>query len=198
MRTLLITFMLLTGSAVAQQIEVNTSIEYTAQNQGYWEVLVNGEPVSQHTTEREAYEEANRQLQVVDFAPDTVKLRHNAIVDVEGSQDIVIPDGYLEPDPIPEPDEIPPGLIEIPGTDNWGNAPDFGVVHAFRVLNDDWAVTSDSQYIYAFKIIDNQVTEGWAAVRPGRYYRQEYTKSETTPLDVAQVVDLITQMAYQP
>jgi len=184
----LASFLAFTLAAQVYAQEADVSVEFTARGQAYWVVTVNGDPVTQHSTEREAYESAANQIFI---DPDAaVQITHDAIIDVEAFVDYV----PLE-EPLPDPDPIPPapGTIEIPGVPDWIPVP--AVTHHFRVLNDDYAVASDNQWLYVFKIYDSEVTDAWVVNRPNGWYRNEPIQSETTPLEVSQVIDLIAAIS---
>lgn len=98
-------FLLWSVASVAQ--EFDASMTFTAQGQGYWVVMVDGEQVSQHTTEREAYESATNQWFITDGAQ--IQVIHNAVIDVDGSIAVT---GLPEPEIIERIVEV---IVEVPG-----------------------------------------------------------------------------------
>ena len=179
----------LINKVVAQ--EFDATMEFTAQGQGYWQVMVDGVQVSQHTTEREAYESATNQWFITDGAQ--VQVIHNAVIDVEGFISVT---GV--PEPTPEPD--PSVTVQIPGASEWQGVPEGLITKRFAVLNDDWVIASDNQWLYAYNVsVDSG--DGWIVHRPSKFNSfwnggGEYLLSETTPLTEEQVVQLITSLAY--
>lgn len=199
--------------------DFDASVEYTAQDQAYWIVTVDGEQVSQHTTEREAYESATNQWFITDGAQ--VQVVHNAVIDVTGNTTVtgIEPEiievpvevivevpviEYVEVEKIVEKIvevevekivyvEVGSDPIEIPGASDWVPVPDFGAVRQFMVLNDTWAVASNNLWLYAF-LIDTDSVPGVVINRPSGWYRNAPALSETTPITDEQVVELITQV----
>jgi len=171
---------LLAAEVYAQ--ELDATVEFTAQGQGYWVVMVNGFQITQHTAEREAYESATNQIFIDPSA--SVQVVHNSIIDVEAFVNYVPAD-----DPEPSPPETP-GVIEIPGSMAFVPV-EFGTVKQFKVANDDYTVASDNKFLYVHKVGAEDV---YLVHRPAGWYRDSYAQSETTALTDQQIANLIADV----
>ena len=189
---LLVLLLLLPAVAAGQEVNVNQTV--TAQGGAYYYTHIDPPELcpdpgpnycTRHTTQHKAQESAGNLSAANPEA--TVTFSSNVVWEVETYVDF--PD---LPQPEPEEPELV-GPVQIPGAARWQAVPDNLLTRTFRVLNDDWQITSDNLWLYAYNVSVDDGT-GWIVSRPAAWYRNNYVQSETTPLTDEQVVALITKL----